>query len=78
MREFFGLGDVALPDALAEEGLFALYRAKLKELCGVRYAADLAIPHPTVARTKFRQGEIVVENAKPVMAVLNPGSTRAQ
>jgi three-Cys-motif partner protein len=54
MREFFGLGDVALPDALAEEELFALYRAKLKELCGVQYAADLAIPHPTVSRTKFR------------------------
>lgn len=54
MREFFGLGDSDLPDALAEEELFGLYRGKLKELCGVQYAADLAIPHPTIDRTKFR------------------------
>ena len=54
MREFFGLGDSDLPDALSEGELFALYRAKLKELCGVQYAADLAIPHPTDDRTKFR------------------------
>jgi hypothetical protein len=43
-----------LPEALDEEGLFALYRAKLKEVCRVQYAADLAIPHPTDDRTKFR------------------------
>ena len=54
MREFFGLGAGDLPAALAEEELFALYRTKLKELCGVRYAADLAIAHPTDDRTKFR------------------------
>lgn len=54
MRDFFGLGDGDLPEALAEEELFALYRAKLKALCGVQYAADLAIPHPTFDRTKFR------------------------
>ncbi len=54
MREFFGLGERELPEGLAEEALFGLYRTKLKELCGVTYAADLAIPHPTVDRTKFR------------------------
>jgi three-Cys-motif partner protein len=31
MREFFGLGESELPEGLAEEDLFALYRAKLKE-----------------------------------------------
>jgi three-Cys-motif partner protein len=67
MREFFGLGDGDLPDALAEEGLFALYRAKLKELCGVRYAADLAIPHPTDDRTKFR---LVVGGKNPAVLEL--------
>ena len=44
MREFFGLGDAELPEALAEEDLFALYRGKLKEICGLQHAADLAIP----------------------------------
>jgi three-Cys-motif partner protein len=67
MREFFGLGDSDLPDALAEEELFTLYRAKLKELCGVRYAADLAIPHPTVDRTKFR---LVVGGKSPTVLEL--------
>jgi hypothetical protein len=37
-----------------EEELFALYRGQLKQQCGVAYAADLAIPHPTIERTKFR------------------------
>ena len=54
MREFFGLGDGEMPPALSEEELFALYRRQLKMQCGVKYAADLAIPHPTVERTKFR------------------------
>jgi three-Cys-motif partner protein len=54
MSDFFGLGNSELPDGLDEEQLFALYRAKLKELCGIPHAADLAIPHPTMARTKFR------------------------
>jgi hypothetical protein len=54
MRDFFGLEDGDLPEALGEEELFALYRSRLKSECGVRYAADLAIPHPTDARTKFR------------------------
>jgi three-Cys-motif partner protein len=54
MREFFGLEDRDMPTALGEEELFALYRSRLKSQCGVRYAADLAIPHPTDERTKFR------------------------
>lgn len=54
MREFFGLDDRDMPAALGEEELFALYRRQLKTQCGVEYAADLAIPHPTVERTKFR------------------------
>lgn len=54
MREFFGLDDRDMPPALGEEELFALYRSRLKVQCGVRFAADLAIPHPTDERTKFR------------------------
>jgi three-Cys-motif partner protein len=54
MRDFFGLGGNELPEGLDEEQLFALYRTKLKELCRIPHAADLAIPHPTMDRTKFR------------------------
>jgi hypothetical protein len=54
MRDFFGLGDEELPEGLDEEQLFALYRSKLKTVCGVTFAADLAIPDPTASRTKFR------------------------
>jgi three-Cys-motif partner protein len=67
MRAFFGLGDADLPDQLDEESLFALYREKLKERCGVRYAADLAIPHPTADRTKFR---LVVGGKDPAVLEL--------
>lgn len=54
MREFFGLGERDMPEALDEDELFALYRHQLKEQCRVTYAADLAIPHPIIERTKFR------------------------
>ncbi|WP_438033719.1 three-Cys-motif partner protein TcmP [Sorangium sp. So ce204] len=67
MREFFGLADRDMPAALSEEELFALYRRQLKEQCGVEYAADLAIPHPTVERTKFRL--VVGGNSPAVLEV---------
>jgi three-Cys-motif partner protein len=67
MREFFGLGEVELPEALAENELFTLYRRKLKETCGLDYAADLAIPHPTDDRTKFR---LVVGGTSPTVLEL--------
>jgi three-Cys-motif partner protein len=54
MKEFFGLTDRDLPADLSEEDLVALYRAQLKEKCHIRFAADLAIPHPTHDRTWFR------------------------
>ena len=54
MRDFFGLGDDTMPPGLAEDELLALYRRNLKEQCGLAYAADLAIPHPTHERTWFR------------------------
>lgn len=54
MRDFFGLEDRDMPEALTEEQLFELYRTQLKTKCNVKYAADLAIPHPIVERTKFR------------------------
>lgn len=67
MRDFFGLGALELPERLAEEELFALYRAKLKEVCGLRYAADLAIPRPTTERTNFR---LVVGGKSPAILEL--------
>lgn len=67
MRDFFGLGDSDLPPGLDEEQLFALYREKLKERCGLRYAADLAIAHPTMDRTKFR---LVVGGRSPAVLAL--------
>lgn len=53
MREFFGLEDGNLPVGLSEEELFALYRENLKARCGLKFAADLAVPHPTKDRTWF-------------------------
>lgn len=53
MRDFFGLGDADLPAGLDEDALFRLYRSQLKEKCGLSYAADLIVPHPTIDRTKF-------------------------
>ena len=67
MRDFFGLGANELPEGLDEEQLFALYRSKLKELCGIPHAADLAIPHPTMDRTKFR---LVVGGKSPAVLSL--------
>lgn len=62
MRDFFGLADADLPEGLDEQELFALYRRNLKARCGVKFAADLAIPHPTDDRTKFR---LVVGGSAP-------------
>ena len=67
MRDFFGLGDRDLPDGLGEEELFALYRKQLKQQCRIPYAADLAIPHPTIKRTKFR---LVVGGNSPTVLEL--------
>jgi three-Cys-motif partner protein len=54
MTEFFGLHDRELPAELDEDGLMRFYRQRLKRACGLKYAADLAIPHPTSDRTYFR------------------------
>jgi three-Cys-motif partner protein len=51
MQDFFGL---SLPRQLSEEALMQLYRDQLKSTCGLQYAADLMVPHPTHERTKFR------------------------
>jgi hypothetical protein len=67
MRDFFGLAESNLPEMLDEEELFELYRGNLKTLCGVKYAADLAIPHPTDDRTKFR---LVVGGSSPAVLEL--------
>ncbi|HEX9296150.1 MAG TPA: hypothetical protein VF881_09950 [Polyangiaceae bacterium] len=67
MRDFFGLAEEDLPRGLDEEGLFDLYRARLKKEGKLDYAADLAIPHPTVERTKFR---LVVGGRHPAIIEL--------
>lgn len=54
MTDFFGLTERELPANLHEEGLIGFYRRQLKERCGLTFAADLAIPHPTSNRTWFR------------------------
>lgn len=53
LRDFFGL-DRDIPTDVNEEGLFALYRAQLKKLGGLDYAADVAVRHSTKDRTWFR------------------------
>lgn len=54
MRDMFGLVDTDLPPDLSEEELMALYRGRLKARANLEFAADLAVPHPTVDRTFFR------------------------
>lgn len=51
MQDFFGH---PLPPQLSEEALMQCYRDQLKSTCGLEFAADLIVPHPTQARTKFR------------------------
>lgn len=53
MRDFFGLVEDDLPEGLPEPELLRLYRCNLKSWCQAKYAADLAIPHPTKERTWF-------------------------
>ena len=54
MKDFFGLTDTDLPAGLTEDELLGFYRARLRTVCSVPFTADLAVPHPTVERTKFR------------------------
>lgn len=54
MKAFFGLNEEALEQGLSETELLRTYRANLKSTCGVSFAADLAVPHPTKRRTWFR------------------------
>jgi len=54
MRDFFGLGGSDLDPGLDEAALMRLYRERLKIHAGLRYAADLAVPHPTRNQTFFR------------------------
>ena len=54
MKEFFGLSEGDIPAGLGEEELFAFYRQQLRKESGVRFAADLVIPHATRDRTWFR------------------------
>jgi three-Cys-motif partner protein len=51
MQEFFGR---PLPPRGSEEALMQSYREQLKSTCGLQFAADLIVPHPTHERTKFR------------------------
>jgi hypothetical protein len=67
MRELFGMEDRELPAELDERSLFDLYRTRLKTVCGLAYAADLRIPHPTHERTWFR---LVVAGRHPAVIEL--------
>jgi hypothetical protein len=40
--------------SVTEEALMEAYRTQLKATCGLQFAADLIVPHPTQERTKFR------------------------
>ena len=51
MQDFFGH---PLPSQLSEEALMQYYRDEPKSTCGLEFAADPIVPHPTQARTKFR------------------------
>jgi three-Cys-motif partner protein len=51
MQDFFGH---PLSPRLSEEALMQSYRDQLKSTCGLEFAADLIVPHPTKERTKFR------------------------
>lgn len=54
MRDFFNLEEDELPASASEAEIFALYRKRLKETCGLEVAADLRVPHPEKDRTWFR------------------------
>jgi len=54
MKDFFGLADDEIPPDLDEAELLSFYRERLKIRCGIRWAADLAIPYPDRERTFFR------------------------
>lgn len=53
IRDFFGLADRDIPQGLSESELFEFYKGQLRAQAGVTFAANLAIPHPTNARTWF-------------------------
>lgn len=54
MQDFFGLDTDAVISRMTEDELMEFYRAQFKEVAGLPYSADLAIPHPTHERTWFR------------------------
>jgi three-Cys-motif partner protein len=54
MQRFFGLSEGTIPPDLDERGLIDFYRKRLREVCGLRYAADVAVPFPSKSRTYFR------------------------
>jgi three-Cys-motif partner protein len=51
MHEFFA---IQLDQGLSEDELMAQYREQLRMRSGMKFAADLAVPHPTRQRTYFR------------------------
>lgn len=54
ISDFFGLNPGEMRTGLDEDGLFDLYREKLRDRCSLPFVADLVIPHPTQERTWFR------------------------
>lgn len=64
LAPFFHLDPSELTKQRSEEEMLVLYRSSLKRHCGVTYAADLRVPHPTRERTWFR---LVVGGKSPAV-----------
>jgi three-Cys-motif partner protein len=54
IRDCLGVSDSEIPADLGEDDLMALYRSRLKAVCGLPLVAALAVPHPVHERTKLR------------------------
>ena len=68
MRGFFGLADAELAANLGKSDLIEFYRQRLKSACGLKYAADVAIPFLDKQRTYFHL--VVGGNHSKVLEVL--------
>jgi len=76
IRAMLDLDDSHVLDRMTEEQLSGLYRRRLKETCGYRYALDIAIPAPNQDRIWYRlvlgtnseKGVEVFRNAEARMA----------
>lgn len=54
MKDFFGLSDDDIEAGLNEAELIKFYRDRLSSYCSLEFVADIAVPHPSAVKTKFR------------------------